>query len=77
MDSKEKVKDFNQRFLSLINKILDTYKPTNDVPIEFYTSSIPFSMAMFVKSAKKTNLEDTFKEAIKVEKYMISLKGNP
>jgi hypothetical protein len=39
------------------------------VSIEFYTSSLPVSMAMFVKRDEKGTLEDTFKEAIKVEKY--------
>jgi hypothetical protein len=32
---------------------------------------------MFVKRTKKGTLENTFKEAIKVEKYMLNLKGNP
>jgi len=76
MDSKEKFKDFNQRFMSLINKILATSKPTNDVSIEFYTSTLPVSMAMFVKRDEKATLEEIFKEAIKVEKDMLSLKGN-
>jgi hypothetical protein len=40
MDSKEKVKDFNQIFLSLINKIHDTSKLVEDVSIKFYTSSL-------------------------------------
>jgi hypothetical protein len=34
-------------------------------------------MDMFVKRDDKGTLEDTFKEAIKVEKDMLSLKGNP
>jgi hypothetical protein len=35
------------------------------------------SMVMFVKNAEKTTLEETFKEALKIEKNMLSLKGNP
>jgi hypothetical protein len=35
------------------------------------------SMAMFVKNVEKTTLEENFKESIKVEKNMLSLKGNP
>jgi hypothetical protein len=33
-------------------------------------------MAMFVKRDEKNTLEATFKESIKVEKDMLSLKGN-
>jgi hypothetical protein len=77
MDAKEKVKDFNQRFLTLMNKIPQASKPTEDVSIEFYTSTLPISMEMFVKRDEKNNLEATFKESIKFEKYMLSLKGNP
>ena len=48
MDSKEKVKDFNQRFLSLNNKIPIKSRPMDGVVIEFYTSFLPQTMAMFV-----------------------------
>jgi hypothetical protein len=34
-------------------------------------------MEMFVKRDENNTLEATFKEAIKVEKDMLSLKGNP
>jgi hypothetical protein len=34
-------------------------------------------MAMFVKRDENNTLETTFKEAIKVEKEMLGLKGNP
>jgi hypothetical protein len=62
--------------LSLINKIHDTSKHVEVVSIELYTLSLPVSMGIFVKRAKNGTLEDTFEEAIKVEKYMLSLKGN-
>jgi hypothetical protein len=51
----------------LINKILDTSKPVEDVSIEFYTSSFPVTISMFVKRVEKIPLK-TFKEAIKFEK---------
>jgi hypothetical protein len=35
------------------------------------------SMVMFVKNAEKDTLEETFQEALKIEKNMISLKVNP
>jgi hypothetical protein len=62
--------------MSLINKIPTTSKPANDVSIEFYTSTLSVSMAMFVKRDKKATLEEIFKEAIQVEKDMLILKGN-
>jgi hypothetical protein len=35
------------------------------------------SMVMFVKNPKKSTLEEAFQESLKVEKNMMSLKGNP
>ena len=56
MDSREKVKDFNQRYLSLRNKIPVDSKPIDSVVIEFYTSTLPQTMAMFVKQKENTML---------------------
>ena len=58
MDSKEKVKDFNQRFLSLRNKILVDSRTTKWVVTKFYTSTLPQTKAMFVKQAQKTTLQE-------------------
>jgi hypothetical protein len=77
MEPKEKIKYFNQCFLTLMKRIPQASKPVEDVTIEFYTSSLPMSMVMFVKNVEKTTLEATFKEALKIEKNMLSLKGNP
>ena len=77
METKEKVKDFNQRFLTLRNKIPATSRPAEDVTIEFYTSALPVSMAMFVRQKAKLTLVENFEEAIKVEKDMTSTKANP
>lgn len=56
MDSKERVKDFNQHFLSLINRIHVDSRPTEGVVTKFYTSPLPQTMAMFVKQKEKTTL---------------------
>jgi hypothetical protein len=77
MESKEKIKYFNQCFLTLLKQIPQALKPVEDVTIEFYTSSLPMSMVMFFKNVEKTTLEATFKESLKIEKNMLSLKGNP
>lgn len=49
MNSKEKIKEFNQRFLTLRNKIPTAARLTEAVTLEFYTSALPLSVAMFVK----------------------------
>ena len=41
MYSKQKVKDFNQRFLMLMNIIHEDSTPIEGVVIEFYTSTLP------------------------------------
>lgn len=75
MDVKEKFKDFNQCFLSLINRIPKTSRPTNDVTIEFYMSTLPPNMAMFVKRMEKTTLYENFQARVKVEKDLLSVHG--
>jgi hypothetical protein len=66
MDTNEKVKYFNQHLFSLLKQIPRASKPVEDVTIEFYTSSLPMSMAMFVKNAEKIPLRQTFQEALKI-----------
>ncbi|MDO5304888.1 MAG: retrotransposon gag domain-containing protein [bacterium] len=70
----EPIKKFNQRFLNLRNKIPLVSRPAESVIIEFYTAALPSSMAMWVKRAAKTTLNDNFAEAIQVEKDQDSLK---
>jgi hypothetical protein len=77
MEAKEKIKYFNQRFLTLMKIIPQASNPGEDVSIEFYTSALPVSITMFVNYAEKISLEEFFKESIKVEKAMLILKGNP
>lgn len=76
MDEKEKIKDFNQHFLSLRSKIPVESGPPEGVVIEFYTTSLQQIMAMFVNQAQKTTLQGNFAEAIRVEKDLASLKVN-
>ena len=66
MNEKEKVKDFNERFISLLNKI--PIKPAEAVQIEYYVSALPPNIAMFVKTQRKLTLVDNFVEAIPAEK---------
>ena len=77
MDPKEKVKDFNQRFLTLRNRIPATSRPTEDVTVEFYTSTLPGKISMFVRQKAKLTVTEKFEEAIKVEKDVNATKANP
>ena len=71
MNKNEKVKEFNQRFITLLTKILD--KPTEAVQIEYYSATLPPPVAMFVKRKEIRNLAENFVEAIKVEKDLASI----
>jgi hypothetical protein len=62
INKKEKVKEFNKRFITLLNKIPD--KPAEAVQIEDYTVALPLLVAMFVKRKEIRTLADNFVEAI-------------
>ena len=47
INKKDKVKNFNWNFITLLNRILDN--PVESVQIEFYTVDLPPPIAMFVK----------------------------
>ena len=53
-DKKDKIKDFNQRFINLLNRI--PVKPAKSIQLEFYTTALPPSIAMFVKARQKRTL---------------------
>jgi hypothetical protein len=63
MSSKEKVKDFNQRFTTILNKFQPKSKPTREFQIEVYDNDLPTSISMFVKRVAKENLDENFEEA--------------
>jgi hypothetical protein len=46
-DKKDKIKDFNQIFIKLLNHILE--KPAESIQVDFYIAALPPSIAMFVK----------------------------
>ena len=67
----ENIKEFNQRFITLLNKILD--RPQEAIQIEYYTIALPLIVAMFVKRKEIRTLEENFEEAIQVEKDLASI----
>lgn len=62
------MKDFNSRFNKLLNKILDTAKPSVDVQIEWYISSLPSDIIIFAGRDNIDTLVDNMKESIAIEK---------
>jgi len=77
IESNERIKKFNQRFLRLRNKIPTNSRPPENVIIEFYTATLPSSMAMWVKRVAKQTLTENFNEAVQVEKDQYNLKETP
>ena len=73
-EKKDKVKDFNQIFINLLNCIPE--KPTESIQVEFYTATLPPAIAMFIKAQEKRTLVENFLEAIKVEKDMASISSH-
>ena len=53
-DKKDRIKDFNQRFINHLNHIPE--KPAESIQVEFYTVALPPSIAMFVKDRHKRTL---------------------
>ena len=74
MNNKEKVKDFNQIFTILLNKIPD--KRVEVVQIEFYTTALLPPISMFVKREKKQTLDENLEEVIKVEKDLVTISNH-
>jgi hypothetical protein len=76
MNAKEKVKDFNQRFLTLKNRIPADSMPTESLVIAYDTKSLHQSIAIWVKISKKATLLEAFEEAMQIEKDILSLKDS-
>ena len=70
-DKKDKVKDLNQRFINILNRIPE--KPAESIQVELYTTVLPPPIAMFVKEREKRTLAENFLEAIKVENVLASI----
>jgi hypothetical protein len=76
MNPKEKVKDFNQRFLTLKNKILVDSMPAEILIIAYYAKALHNNIAIWVKRSKKNTLLEAFEEESQIEKDILSLKYN-
>jgi hypothetical protein len=70
MTPKERVKYFNQRFMTILNNFHPTVKPTQEFQIEVYANALPSSISMFVKRAAKQTLVENFEES-KMKKFQM------
>jgi hypothetical protein len=67
MTPKERVKYFNQRFRTILNKFHPTTKPTQELQIKVYANALLASISMFVKRAAKNTFAENFEEAKTIE----------
>jgi len=70
MSSKEKVKDLNKQFTTILNKFQPKDKPTQDLKIEVYANALPASISMLVKRDTKHTLAENSEEAKTIEFQM-------
>jgi hypothetical protein len=76
MNPKEKVKDFNQRFLTLKNRIPTDSMLAENLIIAYYTKDLHQNIAIWVKRSKKSIFLEAFEEASQIEKYILILKDS-
>jgi hypothetical protein len=68
MNPKDKIKDFNQIFLTHTNRIPTDSMPAENLIIAYYTKALHQSIAIWVKRSKKATLLEAFEEASQIEK---------
>jgi hypothetical protein len=76
MNPKEKVKYFNQIFLTLKNQIPADSMHVESLIVAYYTKALHNNIAIWVKRSKKSLLLEDFKEASQIEKEILILKDN-
>ena len=74
---KECVKDYNQRFSYLKNRIPTIILLVKELLVAYYVKGLPAQIAMWVKRDHKESLQEAFFEAIQVKKDMFCFKDNP
>lgn len=70
IESKEPIKEFNSWFNKLLNKIPTASKPSEKIRSEWYITTLPSNIAIFVDRAAKPTLVENMKEALVVEKHI-------
>jgi hypothetical protein len=70
MDKRERVKDFNHRFLNVLIKFPHEVAPAQSLAIEHYIVALTPSIGMFVKQSNRNTLALNFDEAETVEREL-------
>ena len=76
MNPKEKVKYFNQRFITLKKKIHTNSMLAKKMIVSYYAKALHHTATMLVKRSKNNTLLESFEEAVLIENDMFSLKDN-
>jgi hypothetical protein len=66
MDTNERVKYFNQQFITVIKKNCTSTKTTQDIQVEVYANALLAPISMFIKCVRKHSLSTNPYEAKKV-----------
>jgi uncharacterized protein YicC (UPF0701 family) len=74
MNPKENIKDFNQRFLTLKNRIPMDLMPIENLITAYYTKALHQNVAIWVKRSKKSTLLEAFEDASQIKKDILNLK---
>jgi hypothetical protein len=77
MEIREKVKEFNQCFIKILNKFTTKNAPLHSLAIKYYTSTLILSIDMIFKHDGKDTLAHNFEEAKSVDKDLSSYDNHP
>jgi hypothetical protein len=76
MGPKEKVKEFNQNFTTILKMFQTNAKLAQELQIELYSNALPTSISIFVKRVTKPTLEENFDEEKIIEFKMKGCKDS-
>ena len=74
MTPKGRVKDFNQRFMTILNKFHPVVKLDQKLQIEVYANALPTSISLFVKKIAKQTLAENLEYSKMIEFHMKGCK---
>ena len=74
---KERIKDYNEWFSYLKNRIPTTILLVEELLAAYYIKGLPAQIAMWVKRARKESLQEDFSKSIQFEKDIFYFKENP
>jgi hypothetical protein len=77
MDKRERVKDFNQRFLNVLIKFPHDVSPAQSLAIEYYTTALTPSIGMFAKKSNRNTLALNFDGAKNVKTELSAYDQHP